>query len=167
METWKAIADYEGIYEVSDLGRVRSLKYGREKILKPGKAAGGYLFVKLYKDGKVEQPKIHRLVAEAFIQNPNNLDTVNHKDEVKTNNTVSNLEWMSIRDNNNYGTHNKRVAEANSKQVQMFDKSTGELLDTFPSTMEAWRVTGIAQSHISSCCLGKLKSAGGYKWRYS
>ena len=167
MEHWKAIAGYDGLYEVSDLGRIKSLKYGKEKILKPGKNTGGYLFVNLCKDGKVEHHKIHRLVAEAFIPNPNNLKTVNHKDEVKTNNTVSNLEWMSIRDNNNYGTHNKRVAEANSKQVQMFDKSTGELLATFPSTMEAERVTGIAQSHISSCCLGKLKSAGGYKWRYS
>ena len=110
--------------------------------------------------------KVHRLVATAFIPNPNNLKTVNHKDEVKTNNEISNLEWMSIKDNLNYGTHNKRMAESLSKQVQMFDKSTGELLGTFPSLIEAERVTGIDHSNISSCCLGKLKSAGGYKWRY-
>ena len=166
MENWKSIAGYEGLYEVSDMGRVKSLKFGKEKILKPRKHTCGYLHVGLYKDGKVEQPKIHRLVAEAFIPNPNNLATVNHKDEVKTNNVASNLEWMTIKDNNNYGTHNKRVAESLSKKVQMLDKSTGELLATFPSTIEAWRITGINQGNISKCCLGKLKSAGGYVWRY-
>ena len=173
METWKAIAGYEGLYEVSDQGRVKSLKYCKEKILKPWNNKYGYLQVGLHKDGKVEKPKIHRLVAEAFIPNPNNLTTVNHKDEVKTNNVASNLEWMSQKDNNNYGTHNKRASEAKinhpslSKKVQMFDKQTGELLATFPSTHEAERVTGINQGHISECCIGKLKSAGGYIWRYS
>ena len=165
-ENWKAIAGYEGLYEVSDLGRVKSLWYGKEKILKPRETHGGYLHVCLCKDGKVEQPKIHRLVAEAFIPNPNNLETVNHKDEVKTNNVASNLEWMSVKDNINYGTHNKRVAESLSKQVQMLDKYTCELLATFPSTHEAKRVTGINQGHISSCCIGRRKSAGGYVWRY-
>ena len=166
MEIWKAIAGYEGIYEVSDLGRVKSLKYGKERILKPGGDPHGYLRVSLCKDGQKKPSLVHRLVSEAFIPNPNNLETVNHKDEVKTNNTVSNLEWMSIGDNNNYGTHNKRVSEAHSKKVQMLDKSTGELLATFPSTIEAERVTGINHSHISKCCNGKLKSAGGYIWRY-
>ena len=173
METWKAIAGYEGIYEVSDLGRVKSLKFGKERILKPGGDTHGYLHVILCRDGHTKKLFVHRLVAEAFIQNPNNLATVNHKDEVKTNNTVSNLEWMSQKDNLNYGTHNKRVSEARlnhpafSKQVQMFDKSTGELLATFPSTREAERVTGINQGNISKCCLGKYKSAGGYVWRYA
>ena len=127
----------------------------------------------LCKDGKVKQPTVHRLVAEAFIPNPNNLDTVNHKDEVKTNNVASNLEWLSRTDNNNYGTRNKRIAEAQindpkkSKPVQMFDKTTGELLATFPSQSEASRVTGVAFQNISSCCNGKLKSTGGYVWRYA
>ena len=167
METWKAIAGYEGLYEVSDQGRVKSLKYGKEKILKPQKNRGGYLKVVLYKDGHAKTVKVHRLVAEAFIPNPNNLETINHKDEVKTNNAVSNLEWMSQKDNNNYGTRNKRAWEALSKQVQMFDKKTGELMVTFPSTREAGRVTGIYQSGISQCCIGKYKSAGGYIWRYA
>ena len=167
MEHWKAISGYEGLYEVSDLGRVRSLKYGKEKILKPGKTHGGYLMIGLRKDGHMKYLLVHRLVAKAFIPNPNNLETVNHKDETKTNNTVSNLEWMSREDNINYGTHNKRVGEALSKQVQMFDKKTGEVLATFPSTREANRVTGIAQPNISACCNGKLKSAGGYIWRYT
>ena len=169
METWKAIDCYEGLYEVSDQGRVKSLgnnKFGKEKILKPQKDTGGYLKVDLWKDGHAKQKLVHRLVAEAFIQNHNNLDTVNHKDEDKTNNVASNLEWMSQRDNNNYGTRNKRAGEALSKQVQMFDKLTGELLATFSSTNEAERVTGIAHQHISTCCKGKQKSAGGYVWKY-
>ena len=176
MEHWKSIAGYEELYEVSDIGRVKSLKYGKEKILKPWKTHKGYIRVNLYKDGQRKMQFIHRLVAEAFIPNPNNLETINHKDEDKTNNTVINLEWMSREDNNNYGTRNKRAGEAISKaninnpmlskKVQMFDKFTGELLAIFPSTMEAERVTGIANQHISKCCNGKLKSAGGYIWKY-
>ena len=160
MEQWKSIAGYEGLYEVSDLGRVKSLNYnhtGKDKILKPVKGHRGYLQVSLWKDGKTRNLRVHRLVAEAFIQNPNNLATINHKDEVKNNNAASNLEWMSREDNTIY---------SNARQVQMFDKKTGELLATFPSTGEAARVTGINQSCISKCCRGKIKSAGGYKWRY-
>ena len=157
-ETWKAIAGYEELYEVSDEGNIRSLNFnhtGKEKILKPRKTHRGYLQVLLYKDGKYKVMSVHRLVAQAFIPNPNNIETVNHKDEDKTNNSASNLEWMTNKDN---------VTYSQARQVQMFDKSTGELLATFPSMMEAERVTGIANQSICSCCLGKLKSAGGYAW---
>ena len=170
METWKPVVGYDGLYEVSDQGRVKSLgnnKSKKEKILKPRKSGRGYLKVGLCKDGHAKQTYVHRLIAEAFIPNPLGLETVNHKDEVKTNNVASNLEWMSQKDNNNYGTHNKRVAESLSKQVQMFDKSTGELLATFPSLSEANMVTGINQGNISKCCIGKYKSAGGYIWKYA
>ena len=157
-ETWKSIAGYEGLYEVSDLGRVKSLKYGKENILKPGKSGMGYRKVGLCKDGNLKQLLVHRLVAEAFIQNPHGLETINHKDEDKTNNTVSNLEWMSQEDNIRYSAN---------KSVQMFDKKTGELLATFPSTREAERVTGINHSSISKCCNGKYKSTGGYIWGFT
>lgn len=167
MEQWKEISGYEGLYEVSDMGNVRSLKFGKEKILKPWKSGMGYLKVDLCKDGQCKSITVHRLIAEAFIPNPQGLETVNHKDEDKTNNVASNLEWMSQKDNLNYGTRTKRAAEAHSKPVQMFDKSTGELLATFPSLREAERVTGINQSNISQCCLGKYKSAGGYIWKYA
>ena len=158
METWKSIAGYEGIYEVSDQGRVKSLKYGKERILKPRKDSCGYLQVNLCKDGQKKMSLVHRLVSKAFIPNPNNLETVNHKDEVKTNNVASNLEWMSRVDNKRYSAN---------KSVKMFDKSTGELLATFPSLMEAERVTGIDNRNISKCCTVKYKSSGGYIWRYS
>lgn len=179
MENWKSISSYEG-YEVSDLGRVRSLNFkrtGKTKILQPIDNGKGYLFVSLCKDGKVKMMYVHRLVASAFLPNPLNLDTVNHKNEDKRNNNVSNLEWMSQADNNNYGTRVQRAAEANSKvqinhpkkskQVQMLDKSTGKLLAIFPSIQEAERQIGIAHSSIVACCKGRLKSAGGYVWRYS
>ena len=164
---WKEISGYDGLYEVSDTGLVRSLKFGKTRILKPRKRRDGYLSVMLCKDSKYKIMFVHRLVASAFIPNPQNLDTVNHKNEDKHNNNISNLEWMTLADNQNYGTRNKRIAEAHSKQVQQLDKKTGELLATFPSIQEAERQTGIADSNICSCCRGKLKSAGGYRWSYA
>lgn len=151
MENWKSISGYEDLYEVSDTGLVRSLNYnhtGKIKNLKLNRKRDGYLQVMLCKDGKVKMMYVHRLVASAFIPNPQNLYTVNHKNEDKRNNNVSNLEWMTSADNNNYGTRNKRVADALSKQVQQLDKKTGKLLATFPSIIEAERQTGINQNNI-------------------
>ena len=93
IEVWKDVFGYEGLYQVSNLGRVKSLKYGKERILKPLKDGGGYIFVHLCKNGERKMYKIHRLVAFTFLTNPQNLSDVNHKDEDKTNNSVQNLEF--------------------------------------------------------------------------
>ena len=118
MEEWKAIAGYEGLYEVSNLGRIKSLSridsrgYKRnEKILKLNKDSGGYLKVSLYKNGKPKQYNVHRLVAIAFIPNPDNLPEVNHKDENRINNYVDNLEWCNRKYNCNYGARNSKISE--------------------------------------------------------
>lgn len=163
-EAWKAIDGYDGLYEVSNTGLVRSLNYnhtGRAKILKLGNNGLGYLAVNLCKDGIHKRMLVHRLVAEAFVPNPQNLETVNHRDEDKTNNNVSNLEWLSRTDNLAYSQ--PQQAE---RKVRMLDKKTGELLATFPSLQEAERQTGIADSNICSCLKGRYKSAGGFVWKY-
>ena len=129
-ENWKDIEGYEGLYQVSNLGRVKSLNYHRswkEQCLKPGKVCG-YLYVILSKDGEVYGKYVHILVAEAFIPNPFNLPYVNHKDEVKTNNCVSNLEWCTAKYNTNYGTGMRRMLDSRTgpnKEKQVLCVETG------------------------------------------
>ena len=109
MEIWKDILGYEGLYQVSNYGRVRSLKYGKEKILKQQINTDGYLHIDLYKNKKRKNYNVHRLVTIAFLENPNNYPQVNHKDENKQNNHIDNLEWCDYKYNCNYGTRkNKR-----------------------------------------------------------
>ena len=117
-EIWCPIRGYEGIYEVSDQGRVKSIGYGKERILRPGRNTCGYLLVGLRKNREQKWYLVHRLVAQAFIPNPDNLPQVNHKDENKTNNSVQNLEWCDRKYNCNYGTRNQRI----SKPVLQFTK---------------------------------------------
>lgn len=112
MEQWKPIKDYEGLYEVSDAGKVRSLKFGKVKELSPGDNGFGYLQVKLRKEGKRKHFFIHRLVVEAFIGEIHKGLVVNHKDENPKNNNVDNLEICTQKYNNNYGSHNERVSAA-------------------------------------------------------
>jgi len=120
-EIWKDCKHYEGLYQVSNYGRVKSLErdvptkkggtyHVNEKFLAHKVHNRGYLFVELWKHNKPHKEYVHRLVAMAFIPNPNNYPTVNHKDEDKQNNYVDNLEWMTYQDNNNYGSHNERAA---------------------------------------------------------
>lgn len=164
-EIWLPIKGYTGLYEISDQGRVRSLNYkrtGRTQVLKPLMIRSGYLQVMLYKDGKSKPYLVHRLVAEAFLANAEDLPEVNHLDECKTHNAVSNLEWCDRSHNINYGTRNARI----SKPVQQFSMD-GRLINTWSSMMEAERVTGVNQGNISSCCNGKLPTAGRFVWRYA
>ena len=170
METWKDVTDYEGLYQVSDLGHVRSLKCGKVRLLKPGTDGRGYFQIKFSRDGKTKEFPIHRLVAEAFIPNPSNFPVINHKDENPANNAVNNLEWCTAKYNTNYGTCQVRrsakiVNGPLAKAVLQYDKS-GNFVSEWPSAIEAQRQMGFAQTHISDCCLGKRRSAYGYIWRF-
>ena len=188
-EEYRDIKGFEGYYQVSNLGIVKSLERkvwcgrGRgyyktipEKILKAGDDGSGYLQVVLCKGGKDKPCKVHRLVAEAFLENPDNLPDINHIDENSHNNNVNNLEWCTRKYNINYGTRNIRAGKSNSKAntnnpklsiaVISINKISG-LITEFPSTMEAERVLGIDHSHIVKCCKGRQKSAGGFYWMYA
>ena len=165
-EIWRDIEGYEGLYQVSNLRRVKSLNYrrtGKEENLKPRKDKGGYLFVFLYKEGKTKNCKIHRLVAQAFIPNPEKFSEVNHRDEDKTNNAVDNLEWCSSKYNCNYGTRNERRVKSKSKPVMCLE--TGEV---FSSAKEAQEKIGIFASSICGCANHKKRhyTAGSFHWKY-
>lgn len=163
-ELWKDIEGFPD-YEISSLGRVLSRKYKEPRILKQGKTVQGYPQVSLMSNGVAQMKLVHRLVAEAFIENPTNKPQVNHKDECKSNNHIRNLEWVSSSENTNYGTRNLRDAKAKAKKVQAYNKSTGEVVYTFESSREAGR-NGFNQGNVSSCCIGKIKSYKGLVWRY-
>ena len=165
-EIYKDIEGYEGLYQVSNLGNVKSLKNNKTKKEKVLKLAirNGYLKVDLCKNNKKKTYNVHRLVAKAFIENNNNYYFVNHKDECRTNNVVENLEWCTQKYNCNYGTGIERSAKARSKQVYQYSKD-GELIAVWKSTSECGR-NGYNFSHVSSCCNGERKSHKGYIWSY-
>ena len=172
-EEWRDIKGYEGLYQVSNMGRVKSLNYrhtGKEKILEGYDNSHGYLYANLYKDGKRKQCRINRLVAQAFLENPEGYTDVNHRDENKQNNCMENLEWCDRSYNINYGTRNKkagkRISEKLSKPVFSVDKETG-LIMYWESTREAERCTVIPHQNIIQCCKGKRKSAGNHIWFYA
>ena len=165
-EIWKDIEGYFGLYQISNLGRVKSLGNGKthnskEHLLKLEKDKYKYSIVCLCKQGKMKRYKVHRLVAQHFIHNPNNLEQINHIDEDKTNNCVSNLEWCDAKHNCNYGTRNKRIGESNSKQVMCVE--TGVI---YTSTMEIQRQLGFSSGNISNACTGRYKQAYGFHWKY-
>lgn len=159
-EIYKPIKGYD--YEVSNLGLVRNVKTGR--ILKNNLCSNGYLRVGLHKDGVQKNFSVHRLVANAFIPNPKNLPEVNHINECKTDNRIDNLEWCTREYNNNYGTHNERVAKAKSRAVEQFDKF-GNVVASYPSAREIEKVLGFFNTAISLACRKGVKRYG-YYWKY-
>ena len=167
-EEWRDVAGYEGLYQVSSEGRVKSLeRKGRksERILKPGVRSKGYLFVGLWAGGKRKMFSVHRLVCQAFHDNPDNKTDVNHINEDKTDNRACNLEWCTRRENCNHGTRNERSAKNRSKSVGQYTLD-GELVKIWPSTIEVQRQTGFSRGNISQVANGKLKTAYGFIWKY-
>ena len=157
-EIWKDIPEYEGLYQVSNLGRVKSKK----KILKPIK--GEYLKVGLSKNGVQTTKYIHRLVAETFLGKCNL--QVNHKDENKYNNHLDNLEWVTFKENMNYGTKQDRESIIKTKYNVLQYELNGKLIKKWFNLREITQKTNYKKSNIQSCCTGKSKSAYGYIWKY-
>ena len=184
IEQWKDIKDYEGLYQVSNWGKILSLNYrntGKAKLMNLGTDKDGYSVVYLSKNGEDKLCKVHRLVAETFLPNPENKPQVNHKDENKTNNFVflnedgsvdkekSNLEWNTPKENSNHGTRTERVAKANtngirSKPVLQLSLS-GDLIREWPSIGECGR-NGFSKGNVWACCNGKQKTHKGFRFMY-
>lgn len=160
-EIWRDVKDYEGHYQVSNLSRVKSIKFGKEIIMKQN-IRRGYYYVGLSKNGKVKNFQVHRLVAEAFIDNPDNLPCVNHKDENKLNNIVENLEYCSVLYNNTYGTRLQKVSEKMrnrkewSKPIDVYDLNMN-FIETLPSIEECGRKYNVLPINIKHCCNGGYK----------
>ena len=164
-ELWKDIKGYEGKYQVSNFGRVKSLNYNntsQEKILVNSLSNKGYYRVSLSLNNKAKQYNIHRLVAEAFIPNPLNLPFVNHKDKNRTNNMVDNLEWCTIQYNNTYGTVLDRLSNVRSKEVICI-----ETQKIYKSAKQVEIETGLSASSIGKCCRGQRKTCGGFHWKFT
>lgn len=178
-EIWKDIEGFEGIYQISDKGNVKSLNYrrtGKEMVLKPG-TYGGYFMVNLYINGKSKGYKIHQLVCKTFLENINYKPCINHKNGIKTDNRLDNLEWVTYSENSqhSYDTGLQKGAllgklgskHHSSIAIYQYSKS-GDFIKEFGSSFEAQRETGIHHSQILRCCkrLKKYKTAGGFCWRY-
>lgn len=185
VETWRPVKGFEGLYEVSDFGRVRSLdrtvtkrhqsgtlyEYIEKGIIMAQKLQNTDRFqVSLRKvvDGKSRRytKYVHRLVAEAFVPNPKGLDTVNHKNENHHDNRADNLEWMTKAENNRYGTHCERVGKALRMSVEQLTED-GQHVAYFKSMSEAAEATGCSLSSIHACCYGKQQTTQGYRWRFT
>ena len=158
-EEWTDIKDYEGLYQVSNFGRVKSSYTNR--ILKPIKHTTGYLGVNLYKNNVSYTKTIHRLVAQAFIPNPENKPEVNHIDEDKTNNMISNLEWVTSKENVNHGTRNERA----SIPIIATNLKTGKSTE-FYGVSESARQLGLHTSNITEVLKGRRRQTGGYIFKY-
>lgn len=173
-EVWKDVEGYNGDYQISNLGNVKSFKYKKPRILKPHYDKRGYARLILRKDNNDFGHYIHRLVAQAFIPNPNNYPEVNHKDENPRNNTISNLEWCTKKYNNNYGTKIERT-KANTNYLEIADKNSipvlqydlqGNFIKKWKSANECKRTLGYDNSFIAKCCRGEMYTAYKHIWKY-
>lgn len=181
IEIWKDVKGYENLYQISNLGNVKSLNYnktGKEKLLKPSLQNNGYLGV-TFNNKEQKRFLIHRLVAKAFLDNPNNLPQVNHINEDKTDNRVENLEWCTAKYNTNYGTGIIRRAEKqsiimktkigklhhNSKPVLQFDKNMS-FIKKWDCAADIEREIGFNAKNINACCIGTQTTSYKYKWGY-
>lgn len=166
MEQWKWINGFEGDYMVSSQGRIKSFKGKTERLMSLCPNSDGYLTTSLRKNGKGVSIKVHKVVAETFIPNPQNKETINHIDENKTNNRVENLEWNSRKENVNHGTRTERASKTASRSVIQYSKD-GIQLNIFSSIKEASEITNTATSGIGAVCRGERKTAGGFMWKYN
>ena len=186
IEIWKtAVYDgevYEGLYKVSNWGRILSLNYrntGKAELMTPSETTDGYFQVGLRKNGETNLCLVHRLIAQTFLPNPENKPCINHKiegDEGKKINMVifnedgsidkerTSIEWATYEENNNYATRNERMAKTRSKPVLQFSL-TGELIREWESTKECER-NGFDSSAVVKCCRGKLKTHKGFRFQY-
>jgi hypothetical protein len=177
-EIWRDIQGYEGFYQVSNMGNVKSVErlvkhflYGERfacsQILKPAKNNRGYLCVSLWKDGKGVSKTVHRLVLNTFIPNINNKPEINHLDGNKENNVITNLEWSSISENRKHAYNNKLKLPSNEKRV-IQKNLIGNVINIFNSMCEAERITGIPKEEISKVCnrYRNRKIAKGFKWEF-
>lgn len=171
-EQWKDIKDFVGLYKISNLGKVLSIK--RNIVLHPELSSNGYLRVGLHKGGKVQNKSIHRLVAEAFIPNPENKPQVNHIDGNKQNNTTSNIEWATSSENiihrfhtlGQKGVNFGKFGQLNHTSKRVAQIKNDKIIAEYGSVREAGRITGILPSTIHRCISGKYKHAGNYQWKY-
>ena len=170
VETFLSVPGYEGLYEISNLGNVKSLRSGR--LMKRSKNNVGYEMVCLTKDKTQKTYFIHRLVALTFIPNPLGLPEINHKDEVKTNNCVENLEWCTREYNLNYGGYSERMSKTllqnnpHRKRVSCYDKETGELIKTYDSITEAANDINVSYNALDVCLRGLTKTCRKMIWKY-
>ena len=159
---WREVKEYSN-YEVNQLGEIRHKK--RQKILKPRDNNGGYQYVNFKINGKNTNFAVHRIVANAFIPNPNGYTEVNHKDYNKKNNCVDNLEWVSSSQNKQHSYLKQENKKSRGKAVNQYTKE-GVFLKTFDSVSDAAKELGCCVAAISNCCLGRTKTSQGFRWSF-
>lgn len=163
MLQWKDIEGYEGLYKVSNDGRVWSIKSNKEMKIQDNK---GYSIVCLRKDGKKKNCRVHRLVAQAFIPNPEDKPQVNHIDEDRSNNHVTNLEWATASENINHGTRNIKHAEKLSVPINQYNMN-GEFIKSFTSYTAVEKELGFNRTNVRNCAYGKHKHSYGFIWKHA